>query len=77
MHETSLFRCNQQELNELNRQLYEHIENDGRYHLTVSEVKEIYFLRLSTGSINNTPEVTQQCFNVIQEMTSKLLHPTN
>lgn len=66
-----------QDLNELNRCLYEYIEADRRFHLTVSIVEDVYFLRLSTGSINNNQQVSDQLVDVIKEMSDKVLRESS
>jgi len=47
-------QCDEKKLNEMNKRLYEKINEDGRIYLTQATVEEIYFLRVCTSGSNVT-----------------------
>ncbi|VDQ01681.1 unnamed protein product [Trichobilharzia regenti] len=63
--------------NELTRQLYHDIEDDGRIHLVSSEFElpePLFFIRFAVCYHSPNKQHIEYAFNVISELTEKLLN---
>jgi len=63
--------------NELNKELLDTINNDGRIHMVPSESKGVFFLRFAVCASRTEAEDVTFAWSVIVELAERLLRSTS
>ena len=63
--------------NELNKELLDRINADGRIYMVPAECKAVYFLRFAVCATRTEAEDIEFAWNVIVELTDRLLHSSH